>query len=196
MKAKSLLLLMAATAVWMANASPAMADLLIGTTVSGFLGTSSIPGNAFDPANGFVPSGFGNSVSPNNVVIGSQIEFGFSNGTTTITVDFTDDQMFLTQFSNAEMVLRSEYIFTNPVLGGAFVSLASSSFANIDVVPFTEGGGGLHFFALTFAATGLTSRATFNFSVPGPIAGAGLPGLILASGGLLAWWRRRRQKIA
>jgi hypothetical protein len=105
--------------------------------------------------------------------------------------------------------LELEHGRTSPISPGFVFNHRDGSF-DTSIVTLNPGTSGLqhfsfdeqnitsvNFFAintqgnvLQFDEIGLTAIVTV---VPGPIAGAGLPGLILASGGLLGWWRRRQK---
>jgi hypothetical protein len=86
----------------------------------------------------------------------------------------------------------------NPGLGNLLLSVNSPAPSGGSIFLDERGGtaGGLFSRAMTpgccggFDDFGLVTG--FNAAVPGPIVGAGLPGLIAGCVGLLGWWRRRR----
>ena len=83
-----------ATALCIGAADAPFAATIWGDSVYGTLTFGSDPLNYFDPANGFVPSGYGNSAGL-PVTVGAGVEFGYDDGSLLKTSDFTGDSLAL-----------------------------------------------------------------------------------------------------
>jgi hypothetical protein len=157
-------------------------DLRLGLLVNGTLTNA---GLALDNHT----SAIGQSFNFGSVKAGDTLTFVLHNLTLGLNA-FSDPSLNVGYDLNGTVghqhIYSTAYTRTSPIIdsipAGTYVAFEDQQFPNSNFNYFDE----------TFVITEAIPLNT-QVQVPGPIVGAGLPGLILASGGLLGWWRRRHQ---
>jgi hypothetical protein len=159
------ILALVAVGTALVTSGPVQATTLVGTQVTGALYFVGYGQNFFDPANGRVPPGYLNVAGTTVTIATNAVEFGFGDGTDTITADFTGAQLIVTD---------------TPSLAGHYNAIqmvfANSAFSSLSAVSdeFPSGGmsgslsGGV--LTLNWAGGNVTSgeslQAVFTVNAP------------------------------
>lgn len=155
---------------------------LVNTSVTGSLTFAGHASNYFDPGFGFVPAtGYLNTSGTTVTISDSAIEFGFDDGGSLITADFSDNQVTVKDLIETPGPTNSfQMMFTDPAFAGQYLLRAADSFPlsgfslTGNVITFDYAGGN--------PTTGQTLSATFNVTaVPEPSTLGSLSVAVLAA---------------
>jgi len=121
---------------------------LVGTAVTGSLTFSGDPSNYFDPGYGFVPAGYLNVSGATVTVSDSAVEFGYDDGASRISANFSDSGVTISDLSelpgqaNAFRLTFTDAAFAGQHLVAGADSLALSDYSLAgDVITLDYPGG-------------------------------------------------------